>query len=187
MNPIWRWSLATLTLCTAVIAEQPNLQNNGIHLTTGLGLSPIYIEEIVTAEELTFGASVTPIHASAVVHFKFGNLAATLSNQYNLYTDNIGHNYFSGLTAIGPTIYLPHKQQSYLSAAAGIARKQIPKAELSANGVGLLFSGGYYFSERVFAELGFSYLAFDQVTSLVSRGEQETISSTYLTLSYQLF
>ena len=179
-----RWLFCfALTSMAHTLAETP--VNNGVMVTTGLGFSPIYIEEIITDSALSAGATVTPIHSTLRVGYPlFNDYSASLMAEHNVYLDGDSNIYISGVSGLAASYYIPDFYQIALTAGAGLATKHIIGESLSATGVGYFLGLSKRVSDTLFAEAGYSFLSLESVASTIANGDTETISTIHVSLSY---
>lgn len=174
-------------LCIAgTVQATPWTDTTGPLLSTGIGFSPIYIEEITLDNSLVGGATVLPIH----VRTRYGthirpDLVLMVTADVTGYTDAERNIYASTLLGVGAEVILDDFFNTRINITAGYADKRIFGAGLSASGWGF----GIGFTQPIMAsfafDAGYLFRNYSQVASTMLTGEAEHSSAISLGLSYR--
>lgn len=170
-------AVASITLANQAFAEMT--------FELGGGMAPVYIEEIVSDDLLTAGATVTPIYSV----FNAGQqitpaIRLQLSAHHQWYVDAESNTYVSGITGAGVKVELPNMHGLSLHLTGGLANKLILGAGLSSSGWGLntALSRPVWNAFEVMAS--YSYLSLSSVASTYATGDAQSISSFQLGVLY---
>lgn len=164
----------------------PWTDRQGSLLTTGIGLSPIYIEEITVSNSLIGGATVMPVQFNV----RYGThvqptLAVVASAELIGYTDRADNVYVSSLLGIGTQLLLDDFFATRLHASAGYADKRIFGTGMSAGGWGFSLGFTQPITPSLGVEAGYAYRSFSTVASTFAAGDAEYSSALTLGLSYR--
>jgi hypothetical protein len=173
-----------LAIAAALLAAQTTAAE--FYGDAGIGVAPIYIEEIVTDRQLTAGATVTPVYsmleAGALVH---PNHAVFLAVHHHWYIDAESQIYLTGVLGLGTAYVMPELGDFRVQITGGIAHKVIFGSELSATGWGLNLGVSKAFGESFKGHVNYSFLALDGTASSYATGDETSVSSLQLGVSYR--
>lgn len=168
-----------------VFAETGLAGQNGFFYSIGVGISPIYIEEIASDSALSGGATVTAFNAESRVGLVFREeFAAYAMTSQNFYTDSEAQIYTTGLTGLGVQYFPENFFDTYVLLGAGLASKIVFTSNemLSATGTGVQFGIGRAFSRLLALEANYKYLSLTKPALPFVAGDTEAISSIQISL-----
>lgn len=173
-----------LAIAAAAIATQASAAE--FYGDVGAGVAPIYIEEIVIDNQLTAGATVTPIYSMVEAGVQFNpNHAILVAAHHHWYIDAEGQIYLTGLLGLGTAYEMPELANTRVQVSGGLAQKMVFGADLSASGWGLNIGLSKPFGSSVKAHVNYSFLALNGTASAYANGDRTSISSLQLGVSYR--
>lgn len=180
------WLFGLCIVCSSLLshAAEPG-ESFG---TIGLGFAPLYVEEVVTDNRLTAGATVNPIHLNSQLGYYLNpSLALLLSTSQDGYVDANQNIYLTGVTGVG-LLYSPNEfANTHLRFSAGLGAKAILGELDSTTGFGVNLGFHQWINSQWALDASYHYIQLNAVSSVFASGDEEAISALHLGVTYRWF
>lgn len=156
---------------------------NGFFVSQGVGLSPIYIEEIVDGETLAAGSSGMVIHTGTKIGLVFADeYAVYFMSEQSWYGSATGSMVATGVTGLATTYFVPNFFDVNLMVGIGLGSKYAMGDGL-AMGSGIVVGFGRPLTNRISLDVTYSAIRLSSLVYNESLGDSENISSANVSLS----